>query len=105
MSAPNTCRAVLSAYDHWSCQRRRFHLGRHRFNNYTGARFPRLWRLDRWARTLKCNRRLRGFRKDGGTAPRLVPHRGYLFPVRFDPVPIARHVPVSRYLVGPTGPS
>lgn len=31
------------AYGHWRCQRRRFHLGRHRFNNYTIRRGARLY--------------------------------------------------------------
>lgn len=30
------------AYGHWRCQRRRFHLGRHRFNNYTWRRGAKL---------------------------------------------------------------
>lgn len=87
VATPNTCRAVLSAYDHWSCQHRRFHLGRHRFNNYTGARFPRLWRLNQWVRTIRGNRRLRGYGKLG-SKPRLISHRSYLFPVRYEPVPV-----------------
>lgn len=90
-----TCRHTLSAYDHWHCQKRRFHLGKHRFNNYTGARFPRFWRLDNWRRTLKANRRLRAGRTPE-IAPRLCSHRRYLFPVRFEPVDVTTlKVPTS----------
>jgi hypothetical protein len=31
------------AYGHWECQRSRYHLGRHRFNNYTWRHGARLW--------------------------------------------------------------
>lgn len=83
----DTCRNTLSAYSHWHCQRHRFHFGRHRFNNYTGARFPRFWLVGHWRRTVNANRRLRGY-SGGDTAPRLVSHRRYLFPVRFNPIPV-----------------
>lgn len=88
-----TCRhAVPRGYlSDWQCERRRFHLGRHRWRNYTRPRFPHFWKLDLWRRTLKCNRRLRGYEKDG-TAPMLVSHRTYLFPARFDPIPVAQRV-------------
>lgn len=32
------------AYGHWICGRRRFHLGRHRYRNYTWPRLRR-WQL------------------------------------------------------------
>jgi hypothetical protein len=35
------------AYDHWTCQRSRFHLGHHRYRNYTVGRIPRFWLLRR----------------------------------------------------------
>lgn len=31
------------AYGHWRCERRRLHLGRHRFRNYTVRRGARLY--------------------------------------------------------------
>jgi hypothetical protein len=50
-----TCRYRGGAYDHWYCQRQRFHFGAHRYNNYTwtsrgylAARFRYLWRLTLW---------------------------------------------------------
>ena len=86
-----TCEAQLSAYDHWHCQRRRCHFGRHRYNNYTGARFPRFWRIGKLIKTYQGNRRLRSYVKPGMEAkPRLLPYGKALFPVRFDPVGFQR---------------
>lgn len=89
------CRHTLSAYDHWHCQRGRFHLGRHRFNNYTESRFPRFWKYDNWRRTLKANRRLRRYNDKPGATVRLMSHRRWLFPVKFEPVD-ARSLRVPR---------
>lgn len=95
--AAATCRhAVPRGYiEDWRCQRPRFHLGRHRWRNYTRPRFPRLWNVDMWKRTIRANRRLRGCEKDG-TAPMLLSHRAYLFPARFDPVPVGRPVTYDK---------
>lgn len=46
------------AYGHWSCQRPRFHIGSHRFNNYTTPRIPRVWDVKGIARTFKGCRRM-----------------------------------------------
>jgi hypothetical protein len=76
----------------WRCQRRRFHVGRHRSRNYTRPRFPRFWRIDMWRRTRAANRRIRNFGPDA----KLISHRAYLFPSRFDPVSVTRSTsPIS----------
>lgn len=70
------------AYGHWSCERRRFHLGRHRFVNYTIGRTPRVWRLRRLLGAFRADQRLRAI------APG-KPGFGYrrtLFPSRYEPV-------------------
>lgn len=82
------CGARMWSYDHWSCQRRRWHLGGHRFNNYVGARFPRVWRLSALKRVFKANRRLSSYRKPGEKKPRLMRYRQVLFPDSFRPVPV-----------------
>ena len=69
------------AYGHWACQRPAWHLGRHRFHNYTVSRIPRIWRVKRLWGSFKVDRRLR----------RLAPgkpgygYRRALFPTRYDP--------------------
>lgn len=90
----HACKHTLSAYNHWHCQRRRFHPGRHRFNNYTAPRFPRFWRLGMLRFTVNANRRLRTYRALG-TSPRMASHRRWLFPVRFDPIPTDTSYPVG----------
>jgi len=70
------------AYGHWTCERRRFHFGRHRFRNYTIGQVPRIWRLRRVWGAFQADRRLR----------RIVPgkpdlgYRRALFPTRYEPV-------------------
>ena len=68
------------AYGHWTCQRQRFHFGRHRFNNYTIARIPRVWHVRNLFRAARSEARLL----------RLGPRRtfGYrreLYPTKYDP--------------------
>lgn len=67
------------AYGHWTCQRPRFHLGRHRFCNYTVPRIPRVWRLRRLWGSFQFDRRrhLRG--KPG------FGYRRDLFPTTYSP--------------------
>lgn len=75
------------AYGHWTCRRRRFHLGRHRSINYTIARIPRVWRVRRlW----------RDYRRDKATRQRFASHgvnkpglgyRRTLYPTKYQPEP------------------
>ena len=69
------------AYGHWSCQRRRWHLGRHRFNNYTVPRIPRAWRLKRLWRDHKTDRRIKRLPGKGGYG-----YRRTLFPTKYEPI-------------------
>lgn len=84
------CNARLWSYDHWHCQRRRFHLGRHRFNNYTAARIPHVWRVRALLEYRAANKRLRPHVKPcacGKAHKRTpLPYREVLYPDRFDPV-------------------
>lgn len=83
----STCRHTLSAYSHWHCQRGRFHFGAHRYNNYTGAWFPRFWKVRDLLRIQDCNRRLsRGLK--GEEKPNRMSYRRALFPVAFKPIPV-----------------
>lgn len=68
------------AYGEWACERRRWHLGPHRFVNYTIARIPRVWRVGRLWRAVQTDRRLR--RYGGGYS-----YRRALFPTKYQPVP------------------
>jgi hypothetical protein len=70
------------AYGHWTCGRRRLHIGRHRFNNYTVPRVPRVWRLRRLVASFRVDQRLRRI-NDG---KRGYGYRRALFPTRYDPV-------------------
>lgn len=67
------------AYGHWACQRRRWHLGRHRFNNYTIGQMPRFWRLRRLWRDRRTDQRMK---KLGGR----YGYRRTLFPTKYEPV-------------------
>jgi hypothetical protein len=67
------------AYGHWRCQRNRYHLGRHRFQNYTVPRMPRVWQLQRLWGAARTNRRMRGHLKAGYS------YRRALYPTRYDP--------------------
>ena len=69
------------AYGHWTCTRPRRHLGRHRFNNYTVSRIPRVWRLRRLWGSFQADRRLR--RLNNGK--RGYDYRRALFPARYEP--------------------
>ena len=70
------------AYGHWTCERRRFHLGRHRFVNYTIARVPRVWHYERLWGAWKADRRLRRINK----SKRGFGYRRVLYPTRYDPM-------------------
>lgn len=74
------------AYGHWTCERNRWHLGRHRFVNYTIARVPHVWRFRRLAGAFKADRRLRRINPN-------KPGYGYrrvLFPTKYQPAPSVR---------------
>jgi len=70
------------AYGHWTCERPRHHLGRHRFRNYTSSRIPRVWHLRRLWASFCLDRRIR----------RHIPtksnfgYRRALYPTRYEPV-------------------
>lgn len=87
------CGKRMWSYDHWSCGRRRRHLGGHRFNNYVGARFPRFWRVKALVRTYKTNRRLASYNTGSAKEPRLFRYRQVLFPDFYRPVPVERRSP------------
>lgn len=93
IDAATGCNARMWSYDHWRCRRRRWHLGKHRFNNYVGARFPRFWRLAALNRVRDANRRLKGYRKPGESKPRLLDYRRVLYPDTYAPVPVRRSDP------------
>lgn len=65
------------AYGHWACERRRHHLGRHRFVNYTIARIPRVWRARRLWRLWRLKRMVPSI---SGSYRRL------LYPTKYQPV-------------------
>lgn len=44
-------------YGHWVCERGRFHLGRHRYRNYTTPRIPRVWDVKTLLRYWRTNRK------------------------------------------------
>jgi len=68
------------AYGDWTCQRRRLHIGRHRFNNYTIARVPHIWRLRRLWGAFRTDRRLRRINGKPGFG-----YRRALYPTRYEP--------------------
>jgi len=80
MSAPCGFRPYpgSGAYGHWTCDRGRHHLGRHRFSNYTVPRVPRFWHARSLWRAMKTDRKLRALQ--GGYS-----YRRTLFPARYDP--------------------
>jgi hypothetical protein len=82
MTAPCRFRPFpgYGAYGHWTCQRSRWHPGRHRYRNYTIARVPRVWRLRRLWAAFQLDRRLR---RHHGKA---YGYRRALFPSRYEPV-------------------
>lgn len=69
------------AYGHWTCERPLFHLGRHRFRNYTVARIPRVWRLRRIVRRARLDRE--HYLRFGKTG---FGYRRILFPTKYEPV-------------------
>lgn len=69
------------AYGHWTCDRPQRHLGRHRFNNYTIGRIPRVWHVRRLLAAFRTDRRVR--RVTSGKAG--YGYRRALFPTRYDP--------------------
>jgi hypothetical protein len=69
----------------WPCNEPRWHLGRHRFRNYTWPRIPHVWRVKALSETWRANRRLRGMGATGGDG--LMRLQAVLYPKRFDPLP------------------
>lgn len=70
------------AYGHWTCERQRFHLGRHRFRNYTIGRVPRVWHPRRLWRSFQLDRRLRhNMPEKSGYG-----YRRALFPTKYEPI-------------------
>lgn len=69
------------AYGDWRCERRRFHLGRHRFVNYTIGRIPRVWHVRRLWGSFRADRRLRAMKGKGGYG-----YRRALFPAKYEPI-------------------
>jgi len=69
------------AYGHWTCRRRRFHLGRHQSINYTYPRIPRVWRLRRLWGSFQADRRIMQI-SNGKSG---FGYRRALFPTRYDP--------------------
>lgn len=74
------------AYGHWTCGKPRWHLGRHRFINYTIARIPHFWRLRFFWREIRCTRRLRRMDKPGYRTP--YRFRRALYPATYRPLPV-----------------
>lgn len=73
------------AYGHWQCQRDRWHLGRHRYVNYTTPRFPRVWRV-RPLRLFRLWRRL-GFTTSEHRRKAVADSvRRRIRPSRYDPI-------------------
>lgn len=90
---PSTCDAPMHTYDHWKCQRKRPHLGRHRSNNYTSSRIPKVWRgrqLLRWWKGRQQAKK-RYFEADKNL-PSVFSVKRVLFPTRFDPLPVVPSV-------------
>jgi hypothetical protein len=83
-----TCNARMWSYDHWYCTRDRHLFGRHRYNNYTGARIPQVWRIRDLVRVRNANKRLRKYDKTG-TKGRMLDYHRVLFPDRYEPIPVA----------------
>ena len=78
------------AYGHWSCQRQRFHLGSHRFHNYTTPRIPRVWDAKGIVRTFRGRRRMArmGFEKPSerkGTKLSTIRYSSVLHRPRYKP--------------------
>jgi hypothetical protein len=73
------------AYGHWSCELGKWHIGPHRFINYTIARVPRFWRVRHFWRIHRCEKRLRSYGKVSDN-PRSWPYRRALFPTTYRPV-------------------
>lgn len=82
-----TCDKRLYSYDHWACTETRGHPGRHRFNNYTRARFPHFWRVRSLWIFWKGNRRLAAL----DTTKARHSYRKVLFPDTYDPLPRPSH--------------
>lgn len=73
-----------TAYGDWTCQRRRWHLGRHRYRNYTTPRIPRLWRvLHRPVSLARKAWRLHRIGKINGAVANALRRR--VRPTRYDP--------------------
>lgn len=71
------------AYGDWTCDRPKWHLGRHRFINYTIPRFPRVWHLRSLRRAWRADRRIRAMTGKSGAG---FGYRRMLWPARYDPV-------------------
>lgn len=73
------------AYGHWTCERQRLHLGRHRFLNYTFPRIPCVWHLRRLWRSFQADQRMRRSRisKPG------YGYRRALYPTKYEPAETA----------------
>jgi hypothetical protein len=72
------------AYGHWTCGRRRWHLGGHRFNNYTCPRIPHVWNVRRLWGAFQTDRRVR--RINNGKLG--YGYRRALFPTTYSPVDV-----------------
>jgi hypothetical protein len=78
------------AYGHWKCGRRRWHLGHHRFINYTVPRIPQFWRVAQLRRDFKYSRRSVRMARAVGLSRKVVhpyPYRQTLFPATYKPIP------------------
>jgi hypothetical protein len=93
------CNAQMTAYDHWHCQRGRWHLGPHRFNNYLGARFPRVWRLralrTAWTMYIRL-RRYDDYRAGHARHEGVKAARQALWPCRYAPIEYDRLLALRR---------
>jgi hypothetical protein len=72
------------AYGHWSCERQKFHLGRHRYRNYTVSRIPRVWDVQGLAHYWRGRRRLR--RLDMSRRDLTLRYATILHRAKYDPV-------------------
>jgi hypothetical protein len=69
------------AYGEWRCGLRKFHVGSHRFVNYTIPRFPRFWHIRALLRAFRADRRLRRITKGAQG----FGYRRVLFPATYKP--------------------
>lgn len=73
------------AYGHWKCERSRWHLGSHRFINYTIPRIPRAWRVAQLRRDFIYSRRSVRRAREAGLRRVVHPYRRTLFPAAYRP--------------------